>query len=99
CTRQSAPARHYWRQVLPGSAAAVFTMNQGNSDRWRRIAVVSLKTGDVRIFPALSGTAPRYASSGHLVYSRFGVLYAAPFDLSRLEVIGQPAKILDDINS
>ena len=98
-TRPPSDARHYWPHVLPGSAAAVFTVNQGNSDRWRHIAVVSLKTGEVRIFPALAGTAPRYTPSGHLVYSRFGMLYAVPFDLSRLELIGEPAKVLDDINS
>jgi eukaryotic-like serine/threonine-protein kinase len=97
-TRPASPTRHYWPQVLPGSAAAVFTMSQGNSDRSRRIAVVSLKTGEVRIFPGLSGTAPRFASSGHLVYSRFEALYAVQFDLSRLELIGEPAKVLDDIN-
>src|SRR5262249_40221766 len=58
-----------------------------------------LKTGDVRSFPELSGTAPRYVSSGHLVYSRFGALHAAPFDASRLEVTGQAVKVLDNTNS
>ena len=91
--------RHYWPQVLPGSAAAVFTINEGYNDRFRRIGVVSMRTGDVRTFPALSGSAPRYVPSGHLVYSRHGVLHAVPFNLSRLEVTGEPVKVLDGVST
>jgi eukaryotic-like serine/threonine-protein kinase len=98
-TRLASDARHYWPQVLPGSAAALFTFNEGYNDRWRHIGVVSLKTGDIRTFPALSGTGARYVSSGHLVYSRFGVLHAVPFDLSRLEATGQPVKVLDNVHT
>jgi serine/threonine-protein kinase len=32
------------------------------------------------------------------VYSRFGELHAAPFDLTRLEVTGKDVKVLDNIN-
>ena len=91
--------RHYWPDVLPGSAAAVFTINEGYNDRWRRIAIVSLTSGEIRPLPGLSGTAPRYVSSGHLVYSRFGALHAAPFDVSRLEVTGEPVMVLEDVQT
>ena len=91
--------RLYWPYVLPGSATALLTLKEGYNDRWSQIGIVSLKTGAVRTFPALSGTAPRYLHGGHLLYSRFGALYAAPFDLSRLEVTGEPVKVLDDIQS
>jgi eukaryotic-like serine/threonine-protein kinase len=93
------PMRHYWPHVLPGGDAAVFIANQGDSDRWRQIAVVSLATGEVRPFPALSGSAPRYISTGHLLYSRFGALYAVRFDLSHLEVVGKPVKVFDGIDA
>jgi serine/threonine-protein kinase len=98
-TRPVSNGRHYWPQVLPGSAAAVFTFNEGYNDRWRHLGVLSLKTGDVRTFPALSGTGARYVSSGHLVYSRFGVLHAVPFDLPRLEVTGKPIKVQDNVHT
>lgn len=91
--------RHYWPSILPGSGAAVLAVNQGVSDRWRQLGVASLTTGDVRMFSELSGTAPRYVSSGHLVYSRFGALHAVPFDLSRLEVTGKAVKVLDNMNA
>ena len=57
-----------------------------------------MRTGDIRTFPALSGSAPRYVPSGHL-YSRHGVLHAVPFDLSRLEVTGEPVKVLDGVST
>ena len=36
----------------------------------------------------LEGSDPHYLSSGHLVFTRAGRLYTAPFDLKRLEVTG-----------
>ena len=98
-THPTSNGRHYWPQVLPGSAAVVFTLNEGYNDRWRHIGVVSLKTGNVRTFPELSGTFARYVAGGYLLYSRFGVLHAAPFDLSRLEVTGKPIKVQDNVHT
>src|SRR5437667_5359869 len=39
----------------------------------------------------------RYLSSGHLVYMRAGTLFAAPFDLDRLEMTGQPVPIVESV--
>jgi serine/threonine-protein kinase len=97
-THPALDRRYSWPSVLPGSAAAMLSVNMGVNDRWSHLGVVSLKTGDVRMFSELSDTAPRYASSGHLVYSRFGALHAAPFDLTRLQVTGKAFKVLDNIN-
>ena len=36
---------------------------------------------------------PRYLSSGHLVYMRSGVLFAAPFDVTNLKVTGEPVPV------
>jgi serine/threonine-protein kinase len=97
-TRPQSDVRHYWPYVLPGSAAVLFTIAQGNSDARRHIGVASLKSGDVSEFPAISGTASRYVR-GRLVYSRSGVLQAASFNLSRLAVMGEPVKILDHVQT
>ena len=35
----AATERHYWPHVLPGGAAALFVVNYGYNDRFRRIAV------------------------------------------------------------
>ena len=89
--------RHYWPQVLPGSRAAIFTLYQGASDDRRKIAVVSLVTGKLQVLAALTGTHPRYQPSGHLLYARFGTLYAATFDLRYPEAVGQPQPVLGDV--
>ena len=91
--------RHIWPQVLPGSEAAIFVRYQGVSDSWRKIAVVSLRTGKiVRTLTTMSGTSPRYLTSGNLLYSQFGTVYVVGFDLKRLEPTGEPAVVLEDVN-
>ena len=41
----------------------------------------------------------RYLASGHLVYIHDGTLFAAPFDLGRLEVTGEPVRARDAVTS
>ena len=91
-------ARHYWPHVLAGGNAALFTIVQGYNDRWRQIAAVSFDSRETRVL-RVSGTAPRYVSSGHLLYNRFGSLHAVPFDPSRQQVTGDPVKVLDNVFS
>ena len=45
----------------------------------------------------LEGSDPHYLSSGHLVFTRAGRLYTAPFDLKRLEVTGSATPASDEI--
>jgi hypothetical protein len=39
----------------------------------------------------------RYVPTGHLVFMRQGMLWAVRFDLEKLEVIGQPAAIVENV--
>jgi serine/threonine-protein kinase len=39
----------------------------------------------------------RYAVSGHIVYARAETLYAAPFDINRLEVTGSPVPLIEGV--
>ena len=98
-TNPDTTTRHYWPHVLPGGAAAVFTLNQGSKDEWRRIGAVSLATGEIRAYSELTGTAPRYVESGYLVYSRSGILYGVPFEPSRLQPSGDPVKLMDNVDT
>ncbi len=43
------------------------------------------------------GTDARYVSTGHLVYAHMGTLMAAPFDVEKLEVTGDPVALLDGV--
>jgi len=80
---------HRWPHVLPGGKAILFNNNElsaGPSDQ--PICLALLKTGEIRKL-AFKGTNVRYAP-GHLVFTRGETLFAASFDLQRLEVTGSP---------
>jgi serine/threonine-protein kinase len=81
--------------VLPGGKAVVFHMRKGADWASDRLGVLSLETGEQRIL--IGGGGPLYASSGHLVFTRGTTLMAAPFDLARLEVTGNPVALMEDV--
>ena len=88
---------HGWPHILPGGSAVLFTILTGGAIEQSQIAVLNLETGDQRVLLS-GGSAPRYASSGHLVYGVGGTLRAVPFDLDRLAVINpNPIPVLDDV--
>jgi len=81
--------------LLPGGKAVVFYLRKGADWASDRLAVLSLETGEQKIL--MGGGAPLYASSSHLVFARGTTLMAAPFDLERLEVIGDPVALLENV--
>jgi eukaryotic-like serine/threonine-protein kinase len=60
------------------------------------IAVLDLKSGQVKILVRDAGS-PVYASTGHLLFSRGGALFAVPLDLGSLEIKGTPSAIEGDL--
>ena len=69
--------RHRWPELLPNEAGVLFTI--GTTLGSGRIAVASLPSGAITEL-GLSGTRPRYASTGHLVFADGDNLRAARFD-------------------
>jgi serine/threonine protein kinase len=88
---------HRWPQVLPGAHAVLFTTHppSGRIDE-SRIAALSLKTGDRKIL-VQGGIYGRYVPTGHLVFVSGGSMFAAPFDVGKLELIGPAVAVLDDV--
>jgi serine/threonine-protein kinase len=86
---------HRWPQVLPQSGDVVFTAASAGTVKVRVMAL-SAKTGEVKtlVDDAYFG---RVLPSGDLVYLREGALWGTHFDSARLEVIGSPTKLLDDV--
>ena len=92
-------ATHRWPQFLPGGEAVLFTSHTlpaGGFDQ-ATIEVVMLKTGERKIIHR-GGTHGRYVPSGHLVYVNQATLFAAPFDLNRLEMTGSPAPVVQEVD-
>jgi serine/threonine-protein kinase len=91
---------HRYPQLLPGGRAVLFTIARSDvtSHDDARLAVLSLDTGKWKTVHE-GGSLARYAPSGHLVYVRAGALFAAPFDLERLETAGPAVPVVDEIHT
>ena len=90
---------HRWPQMLPGGKGVLFTAHtrvSGFNDA--NLEVQPLPTGARKVVQrgAFYG---RYLASGHLVYVRDGTLFAAPFDLDRLELTKTPVPILEGVTT
>ncbi len=86
---------HFWPEFLPGGRAilySVVTAARGES----QIAVLDLATGTSKVV-LRGGSHATYVSTGHLVYGVNGTVRAVPFDLNRLEVVGTPVTVLEDV--
>jgi Tol biopolymer transport system component len=83
---------HRWPQVLPTASAVLFTTVRVLDDL---VVVRSLTTGETKVLQ--KGHYARYLPSGHLIYAYRGTVYAAPFDVARLEMTGPPAPVLEDV--
>jgi len=92
---------HSSPQALPGGEAVLFTAYgaAGNFEDARLAAnlVVQRLPGGSRKIVHRGGFDGRYLPSGHLVYMHEGTLFAAPFDLDRLETTGLPAPVLEGV--
>lgn len=85
---------HFRPDVLP-NGAVLFTIWTGDLAA-SQIAVVSPDAGQQKVLT--SGSYPRYASSGHIVFARESSLWAAPFDLERLELTESPVPVVDEVS-
>ena len=70
--------------------------------RWRTgledisVGVASLETGETRDLVPRASFA-RYVATGHLLFTRAGAVHVVPFDPERLEVTGDPVKLIDSV--
>ena len=86
-------------QLLPGGDALMFSVTTtGGNARWDSadVVVMSRATGERKVL-LRGGSAPRYVSTGHILYAVGANLMAVPFDLDGLEVTGGPVPVLEGI--
>jgi serine/threonine-protein kinase len=87
---------HRWPEFLPGGTAILFTIARGEGASNMDIAVLDLATDDRKVL-LRGGSNPQYSPTGHIVYGVDSTLRAVPFDLGRLEVVGDPVPVLDSV--
>jgi eukaryotic-like serine/threonine-protein kinase len=84
---------------LPGGDWVLFTVARGaGSGRWDEadIVVQSVASGERRVLRK-GGSDARYVPTGHLVFGQGATLYAMPFDLDGLKVIGAPVPVVQGV--
>jgi serine/threonine-protein kinase len=88
----------YGPQLLPDGETLLFTLGTPNMQSWdnANIVVQSLRT-KTRTVVLEHATNPLYVKTGHLLFSRSGVLYAVRFDAKQLAVIGQPIAVIEGV--
>ena len=90
---------HASPQLLPGGQAVLFTSKASslNLDSVR-LEVLDLETRERKVVHEGSEFG-RYVPTGHLVYVVDNELFAVPFDLAALDVVGSAIPILSGIDS
>jgi len=90
----------YGPQVLPDGKTIVFTLARGvtGADRWDAAQIVAQTPGSSERKVLIEGGADaRYLPTGHLAFARRGVVYAVPFDASRVAVAGDPVALIEGV--
>jgi serine/threonine-protein kinase len=87
---------HVFPNVLPSGEAVLFTITTGRALDESQIAVLDLKSGRYRTL-IRGARQPEYVAGGYLLYAVATSLRAIRFDLSRLEVIGEPVTVASEV--
>ncbi len=85
--------------MLPDGEHVLFTVSTGagvSQPNRGQIVLQSLRTQERRTVIE-RGNGARYLSSGHIVYSLDGILFAVPFDLRRLAATGPSVRVVDGV--
>ncbi len=91
---------HRSPSFLPNGKTILFTMGTFSSPDYYEdatIEAVNVESGERKVILKGASTA-RYIPTGHLVYSRGGILYASAFNADRLEVTGTPVPVLEGVD-
>jgi len=87
---------HYHPRALPGGRGLLFTIARPGGAGDFDVAAFDAKTGKYHVLAR--GVDARYAESGHLLWvNASGHLLAAPFDLARLALTGEPVTVTSGV--
>ncbi len=89
---------HRWPQVLQGGKAVLYTSGRALSFNESNIVVKIVATGKTKVIEK-GGFAGHYLAAGYLVFLHDDTLFAAPFDLDRLELTAQPVPLIEGITT
>jgi serine/threonine protein kinase len=84
-------------QLLPDGESVLYTAIASNNQP--AIVIQSLKSGEAK--ELFAGAMARYLQTGHIVYglANANSIFAAPFDLDKRKVTGNPVAIMENISA
>ena len=88
-----------WPDLLPSGRTVLYTVGSvdtPNNYDAARIEAFSLDTGERHVLVDRAHMA-RFVPPNRLVFSRSGVLFSVSFDLEQLEIVGQPAPVVQGV--
>jgi serine/threonine-protein kinase len=88
---------HWHLSVLPGGQHILFTIVPADPAATPHVAVLDRASG--RIKRLVPGSQPEYLKTGHVVFAAAGRLWAARFNASRLEIVGEPTPIVAGVRA
>jgi serine/threonine-protein kinase len=97
---------HVRPSVLPGAATVLFTVSgQGTGNIVTatqaadlEVVILDVKSGERKRL-VQGGTQAEYVATGHLIYASEGTLRAVRFDLARLQVLGDPMPVVEQVQT
>jgi Tol biopolymer transport system component len=95
---------HLYPSILPGGRAVLFTVVMNGPIDNSEIAVLDLKTGQRKTLIRGGAHAMYFSPTGsereeYVFYASAGTLRAVRFDRERLEVLGEPAVVVDQVRT
>jgi serine/threonine-protein kinase len=81
---------------LPDGKAVLFTVMRHAWDSKPWLALLRLDTREWHVLLQNAADA-RYLPTGHLVFLREGTLTAVRFDLAKMEIVGQPVALVENV--
>ena len=87
---------HWWPQWLPDGKSVLFTAYRTPISK-ATIEVLDVETGARKVLID-GGVMPRLLPGGHLLFARDETVLAVRFDANRMETVGSPAVVVEDVH-
>jgi serine/threonine-protein kinase len=88
---------HRWPQVLPGGKAVLYTSRRAGGEDVRVVTLADHRTKILQQGASFGRYFPGANGAGYLLFMNGSTLFAAPFDLQRLDVLETPAPVIEGV--
>ncbi len=87
---------HRFPQMLPGTSWVLFTVKYNNMTSFDEaaLAIENIETHERKEL-LRGGSYGRFLSEGYIMYARGASLYAVPFDVKKLQIMGAPLPVVE----